>query len=69
LPALFCMRWSSAPLLIFLASPALQRLLARFQLTDSLSLNAMGIDYRYNVDLGIGANRDVVDFIRCNRSA
>jgi hypothetical protein len=40
---------------------------ARFQLSDSLSLNVMGIDYRYNVDLSRGANRDIVDFMSVSR--
>lgn len=40
---------------------------ARVQLNDSLSLNVMGIDYRYNVDLHIGANRDILDFMSVSR--
>ena len=40
---------------------------ARFTLSESLSLNVMGIDYRYNVDLGRGANRDIVDFMSVSR--
>ena len=40
---------------------------ARFQLNDALSLNVMGIDYRYNVNLNRGGNRDIRDFISASR--
>ena len=40
---------------------------ARFQLSDALSLNVMGIDYRYNVNLNRGGNRDIRDFISASR--
>jgi hypothetical protein len=40
---------------------------ARFQLNDALSLNVMGIDYRYNVDLNRGGNRDIMDFLSVSR--
>jgi len=40
---------------------------ARFQLNETVSLNLMGIDYRYNVDLSIGGNRDITDFLSVSR--
>lgn len=40
---------------------------ARFQLNDALSLNVMGIDYRYNVNLNRGGNRDIMDFLSVSR--
>jgi hypothetical protein len=40
---------------------------ARFQLTDALSLNVMGTDYRYNVNLDRGGNRDIMDFLSASR--
>jgi hypothetical protein len=40
---------------------------ARFQLNDALSLNVLGIDYRYNVNLRLGGNRDIMDFLSVSR--
>ncbi len=40
---------------------------ASFDLTDTVTLSASGIDYDYNVDLNRGANRDIVDFLSVSR--
>ena len=38
-----------------------------FDLTDTVTLSASGINYNYNVDLSRGANRDIVDFLSVSR--
>jgi len=40
---------------------------ARFELSDALDLRLSGIDYDYSVNLSIGANRRIVDFLSVSR--
>ena len=39
----------------------------RFELSESVDLSLSGIDYDYNVNLGIDANRPILDFLSVSR--
>lgn len=40
---------------------------ARFKLSDSFSVNASGIDYDYNVNLGVASNRGILELLSSSR--
>lgn len=40
---------------------------ARFELSPSVDLSLSGMDYDYNVNLGLAANRPIVDFLSVSR--
>jgi hypothetical protein len=40
---------------------------ARFEISEAVSINFNGIDYRYNVDLSRAGNRDITNFLSVSR--